>query len=83
MVCFLCVLSIATCNRPTACVSLVQFDTDVQAHFDAIWWLLAISIAVAFHALRNVLFTPYEKLGVFTIVISRTYPQVLDYISRI
>jgi len=45
-----------------------------------------VSICVCMHKhalVKNAVVTPYEKLGVFTIVIARTYPQVLDYISRI
>jgi hypothetical protein len=70
-----------TCNLASCAYIFAQRDTDVAAHFDAVWWLLALAVFTAFNSMRNVLFTPYEKLGVFAIVMSRTYPQIYPFLS--
>jgi hypothetical protein len=68
------------CTLASCIYIFAQRDVDVAAHFDAVWWLLALAVFLAFNSMRNVLFTPYEKLGVFAIVMSRTYPQIYPFL---
>jgi len=65
-----------------ACIYIyIERERAAIAHFDAVWWLLAIAVFTAFNSIRNVIFTPHERLGVFAIVMSRTYPQIYPFLS--
>lgn len=70
-----------TCTLASCVYIFAQRDVDVAAHFDAVWWLLALAVFIAFNSMRNVIFTPYERLGVFAIVMARTYPQIYPFLS--